>query len=373
MKSIDSILIAKETIESLYEELTKVPYSNIEALRPVLALRYSSAIDELRVLFNGSSTKEEKEDDEDDADDVVHEAKEVKDIIEKADDKINVAKGVTLSTDTPWLKYKHDVVWRHDKGTIDLRFNENGGYMISADGDVWDVEGGQIVEPFWLDGDLRITIPADRYVNEKESHTVRVATMVCRAFKVYSNTKGQSQAMIINFKDNDRRNLQYTNIEWIPFQPSSAQKQTVHDICQRLCDFDGDVEKTMSMYKNCPVVTTKIVTDIRFKMTELLISNQYFMLDSKGNFVKGKKTSSNLTELNKNGELLRITEKIKNKYALTKDEKIGLVTATITDILNRKKGKNKVTAEIVVDEIRDAYGIMISTEIAESVIGGMKK
>jgi hypothetical protein len=97
------------------------------------------------------------------------------------------------------------------------------------------------------------------------------------------------------------------------------------------------------------------------------------MLDSKGNFVKGKKTSSNLTELNKNGELLRITEKIKNKYALTKDEKIGLVTATITDILNRKKGKNKVTAEIVVDEIRDAYGIMISTEIAESVIGGMKK
>ena len=111
MKSIDSIIITKQTIESLYDQIVKIPYSDLEDLKPVLALKYSSAIDEMKMLFNVTSmtsatiieepkakveaiivdvsTEEEPEEDEFD---------------EPIEDQRQLSPNVTLTSSSPWLQ-----------------------------------------------------------------------------------------------------------------------------------------------------------------------------------------------------------------------------------------------------------------------------
>jgi hypothetical protein len=154
MKSIDSIIISKNAIESLYDQMVSIPYSDIEALRPVLALKYSSAIDEMKTLFNVESvtaatiTEEVKEEKEEEPTVEVVESEDI-DIVE---DQRQLSPNVTLTSSSPWLNVKPDVVWRHDPGTINQRFTQ--GFMISADGDVWDIVQGKIIEPYWKECDL---------------------------------------------------------------------------------------------------------------------------------------------------------------------------------------------------------------------------
>lgn len=374
MKSIDSIIITKNAIESLYDQIVRIPYSDIEALKPVLALKYSSAIDEMKTLFNVESvtaatiTEEVNKEKEE----PIVEVTETEDIDFDdepiVEDQRQLSPNVTLTSSSPWLKVKPDVVWRHDPGTINQRFAQ--GFMISADGDVWDIMQGKIIEPYWKECDLRITIPRHEYELPIVDREVRVSTMVCRAFKIYSNTKNENKNMVINFKDGDRRNLVYTNLEWCEYTTSmNNQRLAVHDICQRLVEFDGDVEATS---QKCGM-PTNVVTDIRFKLTEINISDQYFTLDSNGDFIPGPKeetenSSMDIKEI--------IASKLKIKTPLSIEEKIYLITDKIEELNKENKGKkkkSKITAEIIVDELRDQYKINVPTDLADKVLGGMSK
>lgn len=378
MKSIDSIIITKQTIESLYDQIVKIPYSDLEGLKPVLALKYSSAIDEMKMLFNVTSmtsatiTEKPKAEPEVVLDDVNTEEEELEDDDFEdetpIDDQRQLSPNVTLTSSSPWLKVKSDVVWRHDPGTINQRFAE--GFMISADGDVWDIMQGKIIEPYWKECDLRITIPRHEYELPIVDREVRVSTMVCRAFKVYSNTKNENRNMVIAFKDGNRRNLTYTNLEWVEFsQQMSNQKLTVHDICQRLVEFNGEVEPTA---EKCGM-PANVVTDIRFKLTEINISDQYFTIDANGDFIPGAKTAEETVKI----DIKEIIEsKLKIKTPLSMEEKIFLITDKFDELQaenKSKKKKGKITAEIVVDEIRDQYKVNIPTDLANKIMGGMSK
>ena len=372
MKSIDSIIITKNAIESLYDQIVRIPYSDIEALKPVLALKYSSAIDEMKTLFNVESVTAATITEEVNKEEPTVEVTETEDLDFDdepiVEDQRQLSPNVTLTSSSPWLKVKPDVVWRHDPGTINQRFAQ--GFMISADGDVWDIMQGKIIEPYWKECDLRITIPRHEYELPVVDREVRVSTMVCRAFKIYSNTKNENKNMVINFKDGDRRNLVYTNLEWCEYTTSmNNQRLAVHDICQRLVEFDGDVEATSQKCGMPP----NVVTDIRFKLTEINISDQYFTLDNNGDFIPGPKEETEDAAMDIK-EI--ISSKLKIKTPLSIEEKIYLITDKIEELNRENKGKkkkSKITAEIIVDELRDQYKINVPTDLADKVLGGMSK
>ena len=116
-----------------------------------------------------------------------------------------------------------------------------------------------------------------------------------------------------------------------------------------------------------------VVTDIRFKLTEINISDQYFTLASNGDFIPGPKEATGDTAMDIK-EI--ISSKLKIKTPLSIEEKIYLITDKIEELNRENKGKkkkSKITAEIVVDELRDQYKINVPTDLADKVLGGMSK
>ena len=71
-----------------------------------------------------------------------------------------------------------------------------------------------------------------------------------------------------------------------------------------------------------------------------------------------------------------IESKLKIKTPLSMEEKIFLITDKFDELQTEnksKKKKSKITAEIVVDEIRDQYKVNIPTDLANKIMGGMSK
>ena len=376
MKNIKSIIEAKKIIEELSKMMQSVPRENIEIVRPICDQKYLDALNNMQVLFNVVIPTETNTDVE-----IANPIEEESEPEEEDEDEQPVLTEA-VSTISPWLEYKPNITWKLDKGAFNERFCK--GYMISEEGDIFDLQTNEFIAPFWYDGDMRIKVPADHFElkNVELFQTQRIAPMMCRAFGIKSSLK---EPMSFNFKDGDRRHVVPDNLEWVSrTNKRNTREALVVDICQRLVETDGDVSKTILKYAQDRAVSEEAITQIRNKLTDIEISDKYFYIDKKGEFHPGIYVTKSTEELdiedyyNKTHDKVltrqMISDKIKRNEKLTKWECKYLVEDKFAEIESRnngsskKKKKAKITAEIVVDELRDEFKIAFATDLANQVL-----
>lgn len=374
MKNIKSIIEAKKIIEELSKMMQSVPRENIEIIKPICDQKYLDALNSMQVLFNVVIPTETTTDVE------IANPIEENEPEEGVDDQLVLTEAVSKTS--PWLEYKPNIAWKLDKGAFNERFVK--GYMISEEGDIFDLQTNEFITPFWYDGDMRIKVPADHFElkNVELFQTQRIAPMMCRAFGIKSSLK---EPMSFNFKDGDRRHVVPDNLEWVSrTNKRNTREALVVDICQRLVETDGDVSKTILKYAQDRAVSEEAITQIRNKLTDIEISDKYFYIDKKGEFHPGIYVTKSTEELdiedyyNKTHDKVltrnMISDKIKRNEKLTKWECKYLVEDKFAEIearnngSSKKKKKAKITAEIVVDELRDEFKIAFATDLANQVL-----
>lgn len=371
MKNIKSIIEAKKIIEELSKMMQSVPRENIEIIKPICDQKYLDALNSMQVLFNVVIPTETSTD--------VEIANPIEENEPEEDEGEHPVLTEAVSKTSPWLEYKPNIAWKLDKGAFNERFCE--GYMISEEGDIFDLQTNEFITPFWYDGDMRIKVPADHFElkNVELFQTQRIAPMMCRAFGIKSSLK---EPMSFNFKDGDRRHVVPGNLEWVSrTNKRNTREALVIDICQRLVEANGDVSKTILRYAQDRAVSEEAITQIRNKLTDIEISDKYFFIDKKGEFHPGIYVTKNAEELdiedyyNKTHDKVltrqMIIDKISKKEKLTDWESIYLVTEKITEIKSRNTGKKKklkITAEDIVDELRDEFKVSFKTDLANQVL-----
>lgn len=354
MKNIKSIKVAKSTIEELANSMATIDPSDLKILIPVIDQRYLDAIEKLTDLFS-----------------VVIPEEEVKE--EKPKDKTIEINDKISAKVSHWTSINPNARWKRYDGTNDNHLLK--GLMVSSDGDVYDLTTNEEIKPTWKNGDLRITIPKDYYeIPKDEDSSLRVSVILTKAFGVKSpSTYNNPIPCVINFKDGDRRNLKVSNLEWVVknvYNSTTSLTNTVHDICRRLVENNYDIAKVVALYDE-NYVNEEYINSILTKQIEIGISDRYFRLDGNGKIVKVTESSDvDASEDYLPGDLpLKIIkDKIAKQQFLSEGEKRILVSSVITNIGIDKKSLKKLTAEIIVDDIRDQYDISISTDVANKVL-----
>lgn len=264
--------------------------------------------------------------------------------------------------DNPWLRVNPDVDWRF---VYDLN------YMVSENGDIWDVEKNILVPQYYMNGDMRIFTENAEIPNM----TKRVSAIVCKAFGIKSSKFNlgyrDSTQIVIDFIDGDRRNCRYTNLRWIekPKNGPTFYQMTVDDICRRLLDFHGDVDKTLEMYeKTTPEVTKELIQDIKTKKIDRDISDKYFVYQNKGFFPRSHTAKIGndsfdvagffVTTGDKDMTLNLLKDKIKNDQKITPDE----ITIMVKSLMSRYK---KPDSQVISDDIMNEFGISIPFDVVQ--------
>lgn len=291
---------------------------------------------------------------------------------------------VTAVSKMNWLKYKGNIRWKLDKGIYPSYYKN--GMMVSEEGDVWDLMSDSLLETGFYDGEMKAIIPGDRFATpEKLDKSMRIAPMVARVYGVTANDSNTShQQMVIDYIDGDRRNLRPSNLKWIKRPVNNKSLKTLariiaDDICRRLVDNNGDVEKTLEMYPNSSNITSKYISDIRFKLIETDLSDKYFIVDKSGNFIskldtveevdeKPKKISPAVSEMPMSMMSNDLLESKIRSGKLSIADKNLILYRTIQSL--KENGTKKITAEIVVDDVRDKYKIPIPTDMADMMLKG---
>ena len=239
MKNFSSAIKMKGLVDSLHESIKGINVSDIGALFPVLSAEYAKAFINVRALF----TEEEL-------------PAPMAEETEAETENKNAIANTTTTTETasnPWVTVNPTAKWRKYDGTQQYRMFK--GFMISSEGDIWDIEKECLVYPTWIAGDMRLKIPKSYYYKNTYPESaadpiIRVAVMVTKAFGIRSESTIENPIhCTIKFIDGDRRNIKPRNLRWVrdDLDPSSGMQPmtlTTIDICQRLVEFNGDVDKT---------------------------------------------------------------------------------------------------------------------------------
>ena len=368
MKNFSSAIKMKGLVDSLHESIKGINVSDIGALFPVLSAEYAKAFINVRALF----TEE---------DPALIMAEETEAETENKNATANTTTE-TVSNPNPWVIVNPTAKWRKYDGTQQYRMFK--GFMISSEGDIWDIEKECLVYPTWIAGDMRLKIPKSYYYKNTYPESaadpiIRVAVMVTKAFGIRSESTIENPIhCTIKFIDGDRRNIKPRNLRWVrdDLDPSSGMQPmtlTTIDICQRLVEFNGDVDKTFELYKDEPAVSRKYIEDIRNKLIQFGISDNYFLIDTDGSFVPKANTvdGAEYYENTHDAKMAKklILDKIDRKEVLSEGEKKFLLAAKIDEIKAAgKRKRNRLSAEIIVDEIRDETGAIISTDLARTAL-----
>lgn len=162
----------------------------------------------------------------------------------------------------PWLDIDPNAEWRRLFST-DL--------VVSNKGSFYDIKKKGIIKPAFIDGELRVA------VDDTDQGIKRAAVLVTRAFGLHSMDRNGEY--IISFKDGDRRNLSITNLQWVQEPTRNETLCLIEDICRRIVEFNGDVERILSEYEGSkPKVTEKFVKAIINKEIHANVSNTFFIL-----------------------------------------------------------------------------------------------
>lgn len=389
MKNLKSVKIVKNTIDEMYNAMTCVSKEDIDVIlriNPVI----QTDLEQLKKLFESDTITEIEPVIVKQPKPVVVKEEETptqveEQIIETPEPK-EVAPKVTVTASSDWLKYKPDVVWKKDMGQSSKRFKE--GLMVSNEGDIWDIMHNQLLEGKFLDCEMKVLIKKDCYVNpEPEDSHVRIAPIVCRAFGINSNTKNSSTAtkVIIDYIDGDRRNLRPENLKWVKtISYPNKSKILAEDVCRRLVEAKGDIDATMKRYSDS-TITRGYISNIRNKLIETALSSKFFYIEN-GKFravntdtnvkpadSKSKKVSASASSYEFTNEPIEMLENSIRKGTLTIGEKNLMIVKTIEELQGGNTSK-KITAEDIVDSIRDKWKISLPTDMAQTIlnIGGIK-
>ena len=269
-----------------------------------------------------------------------------------------------VSNKEPWLAVAPDADWRKVR---DMNL------MVSNYGHVWNIDEKKLMKQHLRDGDMRITLGSD-----VSRDTRRVSVLVAKAFQIRSPDR--SSDFIIEFKDGDRRNLKVDNIYWK--KPTGEYVETrrymIEDICRRILQFDGDIEKIMPLYEDAyPSVSRASVEQIRDKKLFTEISDLFFVnLSGKiyprtdamavdtganqGMDVGGFFRMSGDKKLT--GELIR--DKIKRGDALSLDEKVITVFMAMDVIgINKANDVKKIS-----NVVKNTFGCDIGYDFISQIV-----
>lgn len=176
--------------------------------------------------------------------------------------------GKPMTIEEPWVKFNPNAYWV---------FSEPENIMVSSMGDFYSLTTNEIIIPRFVGGDLRIDI------NES---TKRAAVIIAKNFRISSGNREGN--MVIWFRDGDRRNLKVENITWKDsgsMKPVSTWDLLIEDICRRLIDCDGDINKTIEFYEGSdPVVKPSLIKSVLMKEKYSDISDRFFMMNE-DNFI----------------------------------------------------------------------------------------
>lgn len=219
-----------------------------------------------------------------------------------------------------WLK--------HDK-TAEWRRNEQFPIMVSDSGLFFDLIENKPIIPYWHAGEMFMDI----VVNDERLQK-RCGVMIATVFQLKRPPVLQNDTNVIDFKDNDRRNLRLDNLCYSrkSLKPSNTTL-LLNDVCQRCIEHKFSAAKVASLYDGDDEIeiTVDFVKDLIAKKQRTDISDNYWKLDShkKPVLVTPKLPSTSFVDVAtvfvqgdtiENCEILLDT-KIAGNYALSDAEK----------------------------------------------------
>ena len=219
-----------------------------------------------------------------------------------------------------WLKQDKNAEWRR---------NEQFPIMVSDSGLFFDLIENKPIIPYWHAGEMFMDI----VVNDERLQK-RCGAMIATVFQLKRPPVIQNDTNVIDFKDNDRRNLRLDNLCYSrkSLKPSNTTL-LLNDVCQRCIEHKFSAAKVASLYDGDDEIeiTADFVKDLIAKKQRTDISDNYWKLDShkKPVLVTPKLPSTSFVDVAtvfvqgdtiENCEILLDT-KIAGNYALSDAEK----------------------------------------------------
>lgn len=219
-----------------------------------------------------------------------------------------------------WLKQDKNAEWRR---------NEQYPIMVSDSGLFFDLIENKPIIPYWHAGEMFMDI----VVNDERLQK-RCGAMIATVFQLKRPPVIQNDTNVIDFKDNDRRNLRLDNLCYSrkSLKPSNTTL-LLNDVCQRCIEHKFSAAKVASLYDGDDEIeiTADFVKDLIAKKQRTDISDNYWKLDShkKPVLVTPKLPSTSFVDVAtvflqgdtiENCEILLDT-KIAGNYALSDAEK----------------------------------------------------
>lgn len=246
----------------------------------------------------------------------------------------------------PWLEIDPNAEWRRLFST-DL--------MVSDKGDFYDIKKNTLIKPAFIDGELRVT------VDDTDQGIKRAAVLVTRAFGLHSMDRNGEY--IISFKDGDRRNLSITNLQWVQEPTRNETLCLIEDICRRIVEFNGDVERILSEYEGSkPKVTEKFVKAIINKEIHANVSNAFFILMDNKIYPRTKQTEDQNCGMDTAGFLVMsgdkkmtkslLKDKIDRSHDLSLTEKTVIVFMAMESIGGKKVPDVTTIARAISNEFK---------------------
>lgn len=168
-----------------------------------------------------------------------------------------------------WLKQDKNAEWRR---------NEQYPIMVSDSGLFFDLIENKPIIPYWHAGEMFMDI----VVNDERLQK-RCGVMIATVFQLKRPPVLQNDTNVIDFKDNDRRNLRLDNLCYSrkSLKPSNTTL-LLNDICQRCIEHKFSAAKVASLYDGDDEIeiTVDFVKDLIAKKQRTDISDKYWKLDN---------------------------------------------------------------------------------------------
>ena len=168
-----------------------------------------------------------------------------------------------------WLKQDKAAEWRR---------NEQYPLMVSDSGLFFDLIENKPIVPYWHAGEMFLDITVDAETLQK-----RCGVMIATVFNLKRPPVVQNDTNVVDFKDNDRRNLRLDNLCYSrkSLKPSNTTL-LLNDVCQRCIEYNFSAAKVASLYDGNDEIeiTVDFVKELINKKQRNDISDNYWKLDS---------------------------------------------------------------------------------------------
>lgn len=261
----------------------------------------------------------------------------------------------------PYKRFDADAEWRSIS---------EPQLWCSSSGLIYSVEKDELLTPKYHNGDYMVLIDE----NDQETGKKRAGVLMARAFRIQSENK-TSDNWVLEYRNGDRKDIRPENIYWRLYETYNLQTRAVEDVCRRIIEYDGDIEKIYENYdEGDRFITKQFIKSILDKKQFATISDKFFVRSLSGKIVvrqqkEDKPMGADIGEfLRKTGDIniakQLLMDKIKNdKNALTVDEEAMMVIlAVIEGKVTNNKGISKYIRDTfkhtipfdTIDEWKDA-------------------